>query len=223
MACRTRQPPSALPASTLAHGHDAWQVDRALKSATPPALAFPHAVMHAVSLGLQAVTQLKRVRHDALCEHAAASEQHVLSRQVFWQASVELNPPHCELPSELSTPHAEAQWALRQFPSAANASLPFGFAVAHAFWQVTSPAVQPAMQLSSAVQSAFEEQSAPCEQQLDEKQVSQALELNVNPPHVPPASPVVAPAPHEELHSLLTQPVSALKSVTPPGFAVRHP
>jgi hypothetical protein len=43
-----------------------------LKSATPPALALPHAVMHAVSLGLQAVTQLNTFRHDALSAHAEA-------------------------------------------------------------------------------------------------------------------------------------------------------
>src|SRR5580704_10074412 len=179
--------------------------------------------MHAVSLALHAVTQRKRVRHAALCEHVAAWEQQVLRRQVRWQASVEVNPPHCEPLSEPPRPHAEPQGPLRQFPSALSASLPFGCAVTHAFSQVASPDVQPPMQLSSAVQSAFEEQSIPCEQQLDEKQAWQVLELKVNPPHVPPASPAVAPAPHEELHSLLMQPVSELKSVAPPGFAERHP
>ncbi len=181
-----------------------------MKSATPAALALPHAMMHAVSVWLQAVTQRKRVRHDALCEHVAATEQHVFRRQVFWQASVELNPPHFAPLSAPPRPHAEPQGPLRQFPSALRASLPFGWAVTQAFSQVTSPAVQPPMQLSSVVQSAFEAQSAPCEQQLDEKQVWQALELKVNPPHVPPASPTVAPAPQEELHSLLMQPVSEL-------------
>jgi hypothetical protein len=46
--------------------------------------------------------------------------------------------------------------------------------------------------------------------------------LKMNPPHMPPASPVVAPL-HAELQEFVTQPVSELKSAAPPGFAVRQP
>jgi hypothetical protein len=194
-------------------------MERALKAATPPGLLVAQAWTQAVSVGPHDVTQSKTAKHAPLCAHCEPCEQQVLLRHVFSHASVELNP-HCEPLSPPLRPHAAPHGPLRQLPRALSSSLPFGWAVEHAFAHDAS--LQALMQALRALQSASAEQAVPCAQQDAAKHVWHVLVVNMNPPHVAPPSPPVAPPPQAVLHSLARQPVSVLKSVVPVGFAVRH-
>jgi hypothetical protein len=174
---------------------------------TPAGLAFPQAVMHALSLAVQLPRQSNSVRHDALCPQAADCEQHVLVMHVFKQASVALNPPHAGPPSEGPKPQAAPQGPVRQEPTALSASVPVGCAVAQAFSHAVSPPAQLPTQSSRATHSALPAHVAPTEQQFDVKQLWHASVSNAN-PHAPASAP--AAPPHSVVQLFETHPVSEL-------------
>jgi hypothetical protein len=184
-------------------------------------LALAHAWTQVRSVDAHEETQSKSARHAPLCAHCEPWEQQVVFKHVFTHASVEPNP-HCEPLSPPLMPQAVPHGPARQLPRALSSSLPFACAEAQEFAQVTSFAAQAPMQVLRALQSASAEQAVPCEQQDEAKQLWHVVSVNMNPPHMPPPSPLVVPPVQAAVQLLVRQPVSVLKSVFPLGFDVRH-
>ncbi len=161
--------------------------------------------------------------HSARFPHAVAAEQHDPARHVLWQGSLEVMPPHEGPLSELPNWQAVAHGPVRQLSRAFKSLVPFGCAVEHASRQLASPSAHCLLHAKSAAHSALFPQAAPWEQQPEEKQVSHADVLKLNPPHDAPASPGAALPPQAASHSPVMQPVNEFNACSPPGFSSMHP